>query len=175
MACVITHAQRSCRLQRQFRVRRGRRSSRAAARWLYEDPARAAFNYFAWRAANAAGRGRAAKQDRASRCARLVNAADDRTKPHYAAAIAEGWPVPWPPVAAAGRGRRGRCRIGELEIGVSRRWPGARATAAGSRPGSTAKEEPLTKAWAQIAAGVGPFIPDRNATVLEIFDVEVAQ
>src|SRR3954466_14301083 len=94
-----------------------RSSSVRRQRKVEEDPARGALNCCGG-GANAVRSGRAGGQD-ATALRALVNAADDRTKPHYAA-IAEGW--------LRYRGRksprlvevgRGRCRIGDLEIGVS--------------------------------------------------------
>src|SRR2546421_12641020 len=56
-------------------------------RRLYEDPARAAFNYYR-RAANAVRSGRAAGEGEGAPRA-PVHAADERTKTHYAA-VAQG-------------------------------------------------------------------------------------
>ncbi|MEC3981428.1 hypothetical protein [Amycolatopsis sp. H20-H5] len=83
----------------------------------YGDPSRAAFNFYQ-RAANAIRAGRASGTDVAAMQA-LVEHADERTKPHYAA-ISEGWlryvNRRKPRLIDVGRSRWG---VGELEIGIS--------------------------------------------------------
>jgi hypothetical protein len=118
-------------------------------RRLYEDPARAAFNYYR-RAANAVRSGRAAGQDEVALRA-LVNAADERTKPHYTA-IAEGW------LRYLGRRSprlvdvgRGRLRLGGLEVGVSPQLGLRKSDGRRYATWLYFKEEPLGRDAAQLA------------------------
>jgi hypothetical protein len=140
-------------------------------RKLYEDPARAAFNYYR-RAANAVRSGRAAGQD-ATALRALVNAADDRTKPHYAA-IAEGWlrylGRKSPRLVEVGRGR---CRIGELEIGVSPQMGLRKSDGRRYAVWLYFKEEPLAKDSAQLALWVleqamPDVLPGGQALVIDV-------
>ena len=140
-------------------------------RRLYEDPARAAFNYYR-RAANAVRSGRAAGQD-ATALRALVNAADDRTKPHYAA-IAEGWlrylGRKSPRLVEVGRGR---CRIGDLEIGVSPQLGLRKSDGRRYATWLYFKEEPLTKDSAQLALWVleqamPDVLPGGHALVIDV-------
>jgi len=140
-------------------------------RRLYEDPARAAFNYYR-RAANAVRSGRAAGQDEVALRA-LVNAADERTKPHYTA-IADGW------LRYLGRRSprlievgRARLRLGGLEIGVTpqlglRKSDGHRYAA-----WLYFKEEPLAKDAAQLAlwlldAAMPQLLPGGEPLVVDV-------
>ena len=118
-------------------------------RKLYEDPARAAFNYYR-RAANAVRAGRAARQDEVAMRS-LVHNADDRTRPHYTA-IAEGW--------LRYLGRRdpklievGRARVplGELEVGVSPQLGLRKSNGHRYATWLYFKEEPLSRDAAQLA------------------------
>jgi hypothetical protein len=140
-------------------------------RRLYEDPARAAFNYYR-RAANAVRSGRAAGQDEVALRA-LVNAADDRTKPHYAA-IAEGWlrylGRKSPRLVEVGRGR---CRIGDLEIGVSPQLGLRKSDGRRYATWLYFKEEPLAKSSAQLALWVleqamPDVLPGGHALVIDV-------
>nr|WP_239071837.1 hypothetical protein [Amycolatopsis sp. SID8362] len=137
----------------------------------YEDPARAAFNYYR-RAANAVRSGRAANQDEVALRA-LVSAADDRTKPHYAA-IADGWlrylGRKSPRLVEVGRGR---CRIGELEIGVSPQMGLRKSDGRRFATWLYFKEEPLTKSSAQLALWVleqamPDVLPGGEALVIDV-------
>ena len=140
-------------------------------RRLYEDPARAAFNYYR-RAANAVRSGRAANQD-ATALRALVNAADEKVKPHYAA-IAEGWLQYLgrrsPRLVEVGRGR---CRIGALEIGVSPQIGLRKSDGRRYAPWLYFKEEPLTKDSAQLALWVleqamPDVLPGGEALVIDV-------
>jgi len=140
-------------------------------RRLYEDPARAAFNYYR-RAANAVRSGRVAGQDEVALRA-LVNAADERTKPHYTA-IAEGWlrylGRRTPRVVEVGRGR---CRLGELEIGVSPQLGLRKSNGRRYATWLYFKEEPLTKDAAQLALWVleqamPDVLPGGEALVIDV-------
>ncbi|VVJ23608.1 Uncharacterised protein [Amycolatopsis camponoti] len=137
----------------------------------YEDPARAAFNYYR-RAANAVRSGRAAGQD-ATALRALVNAADDRTKPHYAA-IAEGWlrylGRKSPRLVEVGRGR---CSIGDLEIGVSPQLGLRKSDGRRYATWLYFKEEPLTRDSAKLALWVleqamPDVLPGGHALVIDV-------
>ncbi|MET9259367.1 hypothetical protein [Amycolatopsis sp. NPDC004079] len=140
-------------------------------RRLYEDPARAAFNYYR-RAANAIRAGRAARQDEVAMRA-LVNNADERTRGHYAA-IAEGWLRYLgrrdPKLVEVGRAK---FELGELEIGIS---PQLGLRKSNGRKFATwlyFKEEPLTRDAAQLALwllteGMPDLLPGGEALVVDV-------
>ncbi|MFD9888584.1 hypothetical protein ACFWY9_04550 [Amycolatopsis sp. NPDC059027] len=140
-------------------------------RRLYEDPARAAFNYYR-RAANAVRAGRAAGQDEVALRA-LVNSADDRTKPHYAA-IAEGW------LRYLGRRNprlvevgRARCVLGELEIGISPQLGLRKSNGRRFATWLYFKEEPLTRDAALLALwlmekAMPDLLPGGEALVIDV-------
>ncbi|MFE0022172.1 hypothetical protein [Amycolatopsis sp. NPDC059021] len=140
-------------------------------RRLYEDPARAAFNYYR-RAANAVRAGRAAGQDEVALRA-LVNSADDRTKPHYAA-IAEGW------LRYLGRRNprlvevgRARCALGELEIGISPQLGLRKSNGRRFATWLYFKEEPLTRDAALLALwlmekAMPDLLPGGEALVIDV-------
>lgn len=140
-------------------------------RRLYEDPARAAFNYYR-RAANAVRAGRAARQDEVAMRS-LVHHADDRTRPHYSA-IAEGW--------LRYLGRRdpklievGRARVplGELEVGLSPQLGLRKSNSGRYATWLYFKEEPLTRDAAQLALwlltqGMSDILPGGEALVVDV-------
>ncbi|MGW4482742.1 hypothetical protein ACWEOE_02780 [Amycolatopsis sp. NPDC004368] len=140
-------------------------------RRLYEDPSRAAFNYYR-RAANAVRAGRGARQDEVAMRS-LVHHADDRTRPHYSA-IAEGW--------LRYLGRRdpklievGRARVplGDLEVGLSPQLGLRKSTGVRYATWLYFKEEPLTRDAAGLALwllsqGMPDLLPGGEALVVDV-------
>ncbi|WP_344857702.1 hypothetical protein [Amycolatopsis ultiminotia] len=140
-------------------------------RRLYEDPARAAFNYYR-RAANAVRAGRAARQDEQAMRA-LVEHADERTRPHYAA-VADGW------LRYLGRRDpqlldvgRTRCSLGELAVGVSPQLGLRKSTGRRFATWLYFKEEPLHRDAARLALwllseGMPDLLPGGEALVVDV-------
>ncbi|QRP45922.1 hypothetical protein [Amycolatopsis sp. FDAARGOS 1241] len=140
-------------------------------RRLYEDPARAAFNYYR-RAANAVRCGRAARQDEVAMRS-LVHHADDRTRPHYSA-IAEGWLRYLgrrdPKLVEVGRAR---VPLGELEVGVNPQLGLRKSTGRRYATWLYFKEEPLSRDAAQLALwlldrGLPQILPGAEPLVVDV-------
>ncbi|MBB4687103.1 hypothetical protein [Amycolatopsis jiangsuensis] len=140
-------------------------------RRLYEDPARAAFNYYR-RAANAVRAGRAAHQDEAAMRA-LVDHADERTRPHYTE-VAEGWLRYLgrrdPELLEVGRARYS---LGDLEVGISPQLGLRKSSGRRFATWLYFKEEPLRRDAARLALwllteGMPELLPDGEALVVDV-------
>ncbi|MFF0144553.1 hypothetical protein ATK36_3269 [Amycolatopsis sulphurea] len=137
----------------------------------YEDPARAAFNYYR-RAANAVRAGRATGQDGVAMRS-LVDHAEERTRPHYAA-IAGGWlrylGRRTPELLEVGRTRYS---LGELEVGISPQLGLRKADGRRFATWLYFKEEPLRRDTAQLALwllteGMPELLPGGEALVVDV-------